>query len=51
MKVNKEILFWQTNKEWYHINKELDRFEINEDAPEEAKISFEKWKKENKLDY
>ena len=51
MKVNKEILFWRTNKEWYHINEELDRFEINEDAPEEAKKSFYKWKKDNNLDY
>ena len=51
MIANKEISFWKTNKEWYRINKDLGRFEINESAPKEAKESFEKWKKFYKLDY
>jgi hypothetical protein len=51
MIANKEIEFWMTNRKWYKINKELDRFEINEDAPEQAKQSFEKWKKFNGLEY
>ena len=51
MNANKETLIWRMNKDWYYINEELDRFEIKEDAPEEAKQSFEKWKKINGLEY
>lgn len=51
MIANKEISFWMSNDDWYHINEDLDRFEINESAPKEAKESFEKWKKFYNLDY
>lgn len=32
--------YWATNKNWYYINENCD-FVIREDAPEEAKKSFE----------
>ena len=51
MNGNTEILYWRTNKEWFFIHKELDRFELTNMAPERAKISFEMWKKLNNLNY
>lgn len=51
MNGNTEILYWRTNRSWFFINKELDRFELTETAPERAIKSFEKWKKLNNLKY
>ena len=45
------IMYWMTNKKWYKINEELDRFELTEEAPEKAKRSFELFKKINNLNY
>ena len=46
---HKGITDWMHNKEWYYIDEERDRFVLTDKAPEEARISFEKWKKINKL--
>lgn len=43
---NHELFYWKTNKEWYGIKKD-GTFYLKEDAPPEAKESFEKWKKAN----
>ena len=34
------IMYWASNKEWYRINEEEDRFELTEQAPEKARRSF-----------
>ncbi len=51
MNGNTEILYWRTNKNWFTINCELDRYELTDAAPERAKKSFEEWKKLNNLNY
>lgn len=43
--------YWMQNKEWYTINKELDRFELTEKATDKARRSFEVYKKDNNLNY
>ena len=44
MNRNSEVMYWQSNKDWYEIDDEKDTFVIREDAPERAKKSFEMWK-------
>lgn len=39
--------YWSTNKAWYHIDENCD-FVIHDDAPEEAKKSFENYKRQLK---
>lgn len=34
--------FWMSNKNWYHMNENYV-YVINEDAPEEAKKSYENY--------
>ena len=36
-----EMFYWQTNPDWFTINKEKDCFELTEDAPERAVRSFD----------
>ena len=48
---DKDCLIWSRNREWYYIDEERDRFVLTDKAPEEARISFEKWKKINALDW
>ena len=40
MTMNKENLYWPTDKEWYRINNE-GKYELTEKAPERARKSFE----------
>lgn len=44
MNRNSEVMYWQSNKDWYIIDDENDTFVIREDAPDRAKESFEMWK-------
>ena len=39
--------FWMTNEDWYHITDTCD-FVLNDDAPEEAKKSYQNYLKELK---
>lgn len=49
---NKDMVYWMSNKSWYYIDKEHDRFVLTDEAPEEARRSFEKWKRiNNHLDW
>jgi len=48
---DRDCLTWMHNKEWYRISKERDRFVLTDKAPEEARRSFEKYKKINNLDW
>lgn len=41
MSFNTEALFWMTNQDWFYIDEETRRFDMKEDAPAKAKISFE----------
>ena len=43
-----KTMYWATNPEWYTRENGKDFFDgvhIKDDAPEEAKKSFEEWKK------
>lgn len=37
--------YWQTNKEWYDLDENLDVY-VKDDTPEEAKESFKRFLKE-----
>lgn len=43
MNANTEIMYWMSNKAWYHIDETNDTFVIEDNAPERAKKSFIKW--------
>lgn len=45
----KGITDWMDNKEWYRIDEESDRYVLTDKAPQEARQSFELWKKINGL--
>ena len=48
---NKDSMLWSRNREWYYIDEERDRFVLTAKAPEEARRSFEKYKRINNLDW
>ena len=48
---NKDMMIWSRNREWSYIDEERDRFVLTDKAPEVARISFEKYKRVNKLDW
>lgn len=48
---DRDCVDWMNNHDWYSIDKERDRFVLTEKAPEEARRSFEKWKRINNLDW
>ena len=48
---DKDCMDWTNNRDWYYIDDERDRFVLTDKAPEEARRSFEKWKRLNKLDW
>lgn len=48
---DKDSMIWFRNKNWYYIDEERDRFVLTSEAPEEARISFEKYKRINKLEW
>ena len=39
--------YWQSNKDWYHITETCD-FVVNDNAPEEAKKSYQNYLKQLK---
>ena len=43
-----ESSYWASNPNWYRINKETDEFELTDEAPEKARISFDMWKNPDK---
>ena len=42
-------MLWTHNKEWYYIDDERDRFVLTAKAPEEARRSFEEFKRINNV--
>ncbi len=48
---DRDCVDWMNDHDWYSIDKERDRFVLTEKAPEEARRSFEKWKRINNLDW
>lgn len=34
--------YWASNKEWYHLNENM-QFVVNDDAPDEAKRSYQNY--------
>ena len=49
MKSWNEAMYWISNKDWFVVNDELDRFELTRLAPPRAIDSFRLWLKENNL--
>ena len=48
MTAARESAYWASNPDWYRINKETDEFELTDEAPEKARISFDMWKNPDK---
>ena len=48
---NRDMVYWKKDKSWYYIDEERDRYVLTDKAPEEARRSFEKYKRVNKLDW
>lgn len=48
---NKDCMNWKKNRDWYYIDREKQRFVLTKKAPAEARRSFEKYKRINKLDW
>lgn len=46
---DKECMYWKRDKTWYRIDYERDHYVLTDKAPEEARRSFELWKKVNGL--
>ena len=46
---NKNSMRWMDNDEWYYIDDERDRFVLTDKAPEEARKSFEEFKRINNV--
>ena len=44
MHKRRELLYWQSNSEWWGIDKQTDDFYLKDAAPEAARRSFEMYK-------
>ena len=49
MKPYSEAMYWRSNRTWYVVNHEKDRFELTKMAPPRAVESFRMWLRENEL--
>ena len=49
MKSWREAMYWKTDRSWYVVNYNLDRFELTKLAPPRAIDSFRLYLKENNL--
>ena len=47
----KFMAFWRSDKSWYIIDDERDRYVLTDKAPQEAHESFKLFKKVNKLNW
>lgn len=45
------ITDWMKNKSWYYVDYERNRYVLTDKAPDEAKNSFERWKKINRVEW
>lgn len=45
------ITDWMKNKSWYYVDYERNRYVLTDKALDEAKISFERWKKINRVEW
>ena len=48
---DRDCMFWAKDDSWSYVDEERDRLVLTEKAPEEARRSFEKWKRINNLDW
>lgn len=51
MKSWSEAMYWKTNRKWYRVNQEKNRFELTKDAPPRAIESFKLYLEENGLPF
>ena len=47
MKPYSEAMYWKTNREWYVVNHDKDRFELTRMAPPRAIESFRMYLRQN----
>lgn len=43
VRIPDELLYWKTDENWFHFDEEQEIFVINDDAPQKAKESYEKY--------
>ena len=48
---NKNSMRWMDNNEWYYVDDERDRFVLTDKAPEDARASFEEFKRINNVEW
>jgi len=48
MTANKEIIYWQSDEEWYTYDEELSKYLLTDKAPERAIKSFEAYREKKK---
>ena len=46
---NRNSMIWSRNRDWYYIDEERERFVLTPQAPQEARDSFEQYKRINNL--
>ena len=46
-----DCMDWMDDKSWYYIDDARNRFVLTDKASEEARRSFEKWKRINNVDW
>lgn len=46
MRLIGDLLYWQSNDEWWTIDEKTNQFVLTEKSTEEAKVSFEKYLKD-----
>jgi len=44
---NMELLYWQSDENWYEYNQDTREYTLTELAPDRAIESFESWKEYN----
>ena len=49
MKSYSEAMYWKTDRNWYAVNEELDRYELTRLAPPRAIDRFRLYLRENNL--
>ena len=49
MKPNSEATYWRTNKEWYKVNYDTDKYELTPMAPPRAVKSFRLYQRQSKI--
>ena len=44
IKLSDELIYWKTNEDWYHFDSDTGGLVVNDDAPQKAKDSYNKYR-------